>query len=254
MKRKLSASSQLSDSTSNIDVVTSIQLGEITVEVVRKDIKNVHLSVYPPTGRVRISAPRRMSLETIRLFAISKLGWIKQHQKKLRQQEREAPREYLDRESHFVWGKRYLLKIVESEGAPRIELKHKTMLLSLRPGANEQSKGDAVEAWYREQIKAAAAPLIAKWEPILGVKVRRFFVQRMKTKWGSSRPDTQSIRLNTELAKKPLECLEYIVVHEMMHFLVWKHDDRFFALMNQHLPHWKAHRNLLNAAPLPAEC
>jgi predicted metal-dependent hydrolase len=120
MKRKLSASSQLSDSTPNTDVVTSIQLGEITVEVVRKDIKNVHLSVYPPTGRVRISAPRRMSLETIRLFAISKLGWIKQHQKKLRQQEREAPREYLDRESHFVWGKRYLLKIVE--GAPRIEL------------------------------------------------------------------------------------------------------------------------------------
>ena len=140
MKRKSSASSQLSDSTPNTDVVTTIQLGEVTVEVVRKDIKNVHLSVYPPTGRVRISAPRRMSLETIRLFAISKLGWIKQHQKKLRQQEREAPREYLDRESHFVWGKRYLLKIVESEGAPRIELKHKTMLLSVRPGANEESK------------------------------------------------------------------------------------------------------------------
>ena len=159
MKRKSSASSRLSDSTPNTDVVTTIQLGEVAVEVVRKDIKNVHLSVYPPTGRVRISAPQRMSLETIRLFAISKLGWIKQHQRKLQQQEREAPREYLDRESHFVWGKRYLLKIVESEGAPRIELMHKTMLISVRAGANEENKRDALEAWYREQIKAAVALL-----------------------------------------------------------------------------------------------
>jgi len=235
-------------------VVTTIKLGEVAVDVVKKDIKNIHLSVYPPTGRVRISAPTRMSLETIRLFAISKLGWIKQHQKKLRQQEREAPREYLDRESHYVWGKRYLLKIVESEGAPLLELKHKSMLLSVRPGTSEEIKRDAVEAWYREQIKAAAPALIAKWEPLLGVRVHRFFVQRMKTKWGSSRPESQSIRLNTELAKKPPECLEYIVVHEMAHFLVRRHDDRFIGLMNQHLPHWKAYRDQLNSAPLPAEC
>ena len=117
-----------------------------------------------------------------------------------------------------------------------------------------KAKATLLKRGIASRFKVAAAPLIAKWEPILGVKVRRFFVQRMKTKWGSSRPDSQSIRLNTELAKKPLECLEYIVVHEMMHFLVWKHDDRFFALMNQHLPHWKAHRNLLSAVPLPAEC
>jgi len=254
MRQKSSASSRLSGSTQNTDVVTTIKLGEVAVDVVKKDIKNIHLSVYPPTGRVRISAPTRMSLETIRLFAISKLGWIKQHQKKLRQQEREAPREYLDRESHYVWGKRYLLKIVESEGAPLLELKHKSMLLSVRPGTSEEIKRDAVEAWYREQIKAAAPALIAKWEPLLGVRVHRFFVQRMKTKWGSSRPESQSIRLNTELAKKPPECLEYIVVHEMAHFLVRRHDDRFIGLMNQHLPHWKAYRDQLNSAPLPAEC
>ena len=254
MRQKSSASSRLSGSTQNTDVVTTIKLGEVAVEVVKKDIKNVHLSVYPPTGRVRISAPTRMSLETIRVFAISKLGWIKQHQKKLRQQERETPREFLDRESHYVWGKRYLLKIVESDGAPRVELKHKSMLLSVRPGTSEESKRGAVEAWYREQIKAAAPALIAKWEPLLGVKVRRFFVQRMKTKWGSSRPDSKSIRLNTELAKKPPECLEYIVVHEMAHFLVRRHDDRFIGLMNQHLPHWKSYREQLNSAPLPAEC
>ena len=128
------------------------------------------------------------------------------------------------------------------------------MLLSVRPGTSEDSKREAVEVWYREQIKAAVPALIAKWEPLLGVRVRRFFVQRMKTKWGSSRPESKSIRLNTELAKKPPECLEYIVVHEMAHFLVRRHDDRFIGLMNQHLPHWKAYRDQLNAAPLPAEC
>lgn len=234
-------------------MVTTIKLGEVAVEVVKKDIKNIHLSVYPPTGRVRIAAPTRMSLETIRLFAISKLGWIKQHQKKLQQQEREPSREYLDRESHYVWGRRYLLKIVESEGAPRVELKHKKMLLSVRPGTSEEKKREAVEAWYREQIKAAVPALIAKWQPILGVTVRRIFVQRMKTKWGSCRPESGNIRLNTELAKKPPECLEYIVVHEMAHLLVRRHDDRFVGLLNQHLPHWKAHRDQLNSAPLPVE-
>ena len=253
MRQKSSASSRLSDSTQNTDVVTTIKLGEVSVDVVKKDIKNIHLSVYPPTGRVRISAPHRMSLESIRLFAIAKIGWIKQHQKKLRQQDREAPREYLDRESHYVWGKRYLLKIVESEGAPRVELKHKSMLLFVRPGTSEASKREAVEAWYREEIRAAVPALIAKWEPLLGVRVHRFFVQRMKTKWGSSRPESQSIRLNTELAKKAPECLEYIVVHEMTHFLVRRHDDPFIGLLNQHLPHWKAYRDQLNSAPLPVE-
>jgi predicted metal-dependent hydrolase len=149
-----------------------IELGEIAVDVVKKDIKNVHLSVYPPTGKVRISAPLRMDLDTIRVFAISKLGWIKQQQKKITGQEREPPREYLDRESHYVWGKRYLLKVIEKDAAPEVELKHNQMLLQTRPATSEDKKQAVLEDWYRSQLKQAAPPLIGKWEPLMRVKVQ----------------------------------------------------------------------------------
>src|SRR5271157_3596802 len=165
-------------------MVTRLRLGDIAVDVVLKDIKNVHLSVYPPTGRVTISAPLRMSLDTIRVFAISKLGWIKQQQRRFQEQERETPREYLDRESHYVWGKRYLLQVIEEDAAPNVELKHSKMRLQVRPGANEDKKRAVLEEWYRDQIKKAAPPLIAKWERVLGVKLERFLVRKMKTKWG----------------------------------------------------------------------
>jgi predicted metal-dependent hydrolase len=231
-------------------MVARLDVGGIAVDVQFKDIKNVHLSVYPPTGRVRISAPARMSLDTIRVFAISKLGWIKQQQKKLKEQEREPPREYLDRESHYVWGKRYLLKVSKSDEAPAIELKGSQMLLRVRPGTNEQRRQDLLEGWYREQIKEAVPALIAKWEPRMGVKVARFFVQRMKTKWGSSNPGSRSIRLNTDLAKKPRECLEYIVVHEMTHLLVRHHNERFGGLMDRYLPNWRLLQQTLNNLPL----
>jgi predicted metal-dependent hydrolase len=231
-------------------MVTTIELGEIAVEVVTKDIKNVHLSVYPPTGRVRISAPRRMKLETIRVFAISKLGWIKQQQKKLRGQSRESPREHIDRESHYLWGRRYLLEVIEADAPPAIELKHRKMLLQVRTGSGDERRQTVVDDWYRLQLKSAVPALVEKWEPLLGVKVGRFFVQRMKTKWGSCNTAAKSIRLNTELAKKPPECLEYIVVHEMVHLLVRRHDDRFAALMDRYLPNWRHVRQVLNAAPL----
>ena len=234
-------------------MVTQIKLGDIAVDVVLKDIKNVHLSIYPPTGRARISAPSRMNIDTIRVFAISKLGWIKQQQAKLRGQERETPREYLDRESHYVWGKRYLLKLVKANAAPDVELKHSRMILRVRPGTNDEMRQAIVAQWYREQIKAAVPDLIAKWEPMIGVKVERVFVQKMKTKWGSCNAATRSIRLNTELAKKPVQCLEYIVVHELVHLLERRHNDRFIALMNESLPHWRQFRKLLNTAPLGHE-
>jgi predicted metal-dependent hydrolase len=227
-----------------------LKLGDIAVDVVLKDIKNVHLGVYPPNGKVRISAPTRMNLNTIRVFAISKLGWIKQEQKKFREQERETTREYLDRESHYVWGKRYLLKIIEEDAAPEVRLKHNKMLLQVRWGTTDEKKQTIVAQWYREQIKAAVPDLIAKWEQKMDVKVNRFFVQQMKTKWGSCNPASHSIRLNTELAKKPPECLEYIVVHEMAHLLVRHHNDRFGNLMDKCLPNWKTLREILNDAPL----
>jgi len=234
-------------------MVTQITLGDIAVDVVLKDIKNVHLGVYPPTGRVRISAPKRMSLETIRVFAISKLGWIKQQQQKLRGQERETPREYLDRESEFVWGKRYLLKVVEENVSPKVELKHSKMILRIAPGMTGETRRAIVARWYREQVKAAVPDLIAKLGPKIGVRVERVFVQEMKTKWGSCNPVTRSIRLNTELAKKPRECLEYIISHEMLHVLEPKHNARFISLMDRLMPQWRASREQLNQLPVRHE-
>jgi predicted metal-dependent hydrolase len=231
-------------------MVTELRLGEIAVEIVLKDIKNVHLGVYPPTGRVRISAPKRMSISTIRIFAISKLGWIKQHQKKLRNQERETPREYLDRESHYVWGTRYLLKVIEDNGGPKVELKHRKMILRVAAKTSDEAKQATVARWYREQIKAAVPSLIAKWGPIVPAKVERVFVQKMKTKWGSCNPGKHTIRLNTDLAKKPRECLEYILVHEMAHILEPTHSTRFVALIDRLMPQWRSRRDELNRLPV----
>lgn len=234
-------------------MVTQIDLGEIAIDVVKKDIKNIHLSVYPPAGKVRISAPLWMDLDTIRVFAITKLGWIKSQQQKLREQERETPREYLDRESHYVWGKRYLLKVVEKGVAPEVELKHNKMILQIRPATSHERKKAVLDAWYREKLKEVVSALIAKWEPLMGVKVERFFVQRMKTKWGSCSPDAKSIRLNTDLAKKPPECLEYIVVHEMAHLLEPTHNTRFIALMDRFMPKWRFYKDGLNKLPVRHE-
>ena len=228
----------------------SFQLGEIAVDVVLKDIKNIHLSVHPPAGKVRIAAPLRMDLDTIRVFAITKLAWIKNQQKKLREQERETPREYLDRESHYVWGKRYLLKLVEKEAAPTVELKHNKMILQLRPAASHEKKQEALDAWYREQLKLVLPPLIAKWEKVIGVKAGKVFVQKMKTKWGSCSPGAGNVRFNTDLAKKPRQCLEYIVAHELTHLLERHHNDRFTALMDAHMPQWRQCREMLNSLPL----
>lgn len=230
-----------------------IDLGGIVLDVIKKDIKHIHLSVYPPSGKVRISAPLRMDLDTLRVFAISKLGWIKQQQQKLRAQERETPREYLDRESHYVWGRRYLLTIAEKEAAQGVTLSASKLHLQVRPGATEAKKQAVLEQWYREQLKEAASPLIAKWEPLMGVKATRLFVQRMKTKWGSCTPGFRSIRLNTELAKKPPECLEYIVVHELLHLLEPTHNHRFVALMDQFMPKWQHYRDMLNRLPVRHE-
>lgn len=230
-----------------------VQLGNLAVEVLRKDIKNVHLSVHPPTGRVRIAAPQHINLDTIRIFAISKLGWIKRQQRKLLEQERETPREYLNRESHYVWGKRYLLAIAEADQPPTVELKHNRMILRVRPGATHEEMQDILEEWYRTQIKKTAPALIAKWEPMMNVKVQRIFVRRMKTKWGSCNPHAGTIRLNTDLAKKPKSCLEYIVVHEMAHLLEPTHNAHFISLMNRSMPKWEYYRDLLNALPLRYE-
>ena len=184
-------------------MVTELEIGGVSIDVVRKDIKNLHLSVYPPTGRVRIAAPSRTSLEAIRAFAITRLAWIRRHQRKVIMQEREPPREYIDRESHYVWGERVMLKLVERDLPPVIALKHRTLTMQVRPNTDVASREKMLEGWYRQELRERAMPSLEKWQAHLRVNVSDLFVQRMKTKWGSCSPANKSIRLNTELAKKP---------------------------------------------------
>ena len=231
----------------------TLDLGDFSAEVVRKAIKHVHLSVYPPDGRVRIAAPAGMELETIRLFAIAKLAWIRRQQRKIIAQERETPREFLDRESHYVWGKRYLLKVVEKEAAPAVELGHSSLLLQVRPECDAARRQEILDAWYREQIRQAVPGLLEKWQPLIGVRAGKIFVQRMRTRWGSCNPVSGHIRLNTDLAKKPPECLEYIVVHELTHLLEPTHNTRFASLIENFLPHWRLVRDALNRLPVRHE-
>lgn len=230
-----------------------IELGDITVNVTRKDIKNIHLSVNPPDGEARISAPERMSLDAVRVFAISKIGWIRRQQQKMREQERETPREYLERESHYVWGRRHLLTIQEAEAAPVVRRRLGKLILQVRPGADEETRKAVLDDFYRELIKHEAPAIISKWEPVLGVQVKRLFVQHMKTKWGSCNPIARTIRLNTDLAKKPMECLEYIVVHEMAHLTEPTHNANFIALMDRVMPLWTQYRDQLNLLPVRHE-
>jgi hypothetical protein len=230
-----------------------IAVADITVEVVHKDIKNVHLAVHPPQGRVRITAPKRVQMDVIRLFAISKLPWIRRRQQAMRAQERETVRECIDRESHYVWGQRYLLRVEERDAPPAIELGPRELVLCLRPGTGAARRRDILARWYRDQVRARVAPLVAQWTDTLAVRVERVFVQRMKTKWGSCNPKAATIRLNTELAKKPVDCLEYVTVHEMVHLLEPTHNDRFVALMDRSLPDWVHRRELLKRLPVPHE-
>lgn len=227
-----------------------IMLGDIPVDVAQKDIKNVHLSVYPPSGKVRISVPSRMDMDTIRVFAISKLSWIKKQQNKFRSQVRETPRECITRESHYFLGKRYLLKVIQKSAQPEVILRHETIELYVRGNSSIGQKRTVLNDWYRQRLKEIAPQYVSKWEKIMRVKVKEVGIKRMKTKWGTCNRDAKRIWLNLELAKKPIQCFEYIVVHEMVHLLERGHNERFIALMNKFLPQWRAHREELNRFPL----
>lgn len=230
--------------------VVNLQLNDISVEISYKAIKNIHLSVYPPAGRVKVSAPEGLAQETIRLFVISKLGWIRREQKKMLSQEREAVREYLGMESHYLWGQRYLLEMVELESKPKVTLEYKKIVLQVRPSASRDKKKSVLDAWYRAELKRVLIPLISKWEQNMGLSISGYSIRRMKTKWGSCSHESRTIRINLELVKKPQECLEYIVVHELAHILEPTHNARFLALLDHHLPGWKIHRDTLRKLPV----
>lgn len=230
-----------------------LQLGDITIDVIKKDIKNVHLSVNPPLGDVRISAPMSMNQDAIRAFAIDKLAWIKSERKKFLAQEREPAREFLERESHYVWGKRYLLEIVEADEVPHVELKHSTLVLKVRTGTDKSKMRALLDEWYREQIKDVVPELVAKYSGRLKVSIDRLFVQDMKTQWGGCNTSRNNIRLNTDLARKSPEYLEYVVLHEMAHLLEPTHNARFTTIMDQNMPNWRQYRDELNRLPLRME-
>ncbi|HLW08675.1 MAG TPA: SprT family zinc-dependent metalloprotease [Marinilabiliaceae bacterium] len=226
-----------------------LTLGNIDIEVEQKDIKNIHLSVYPPDGRVRIAAPERMDLDTIRVFAISKLQWIKNQQEVLQNQEREAKREYLNRESHYFFGERYLLKVHQVDAAPKVELDHKYIHLYVRPGASTEKRAEVMDEWYRAELKKIVPKLITKWEKRIGVKSNDYGIKKMRTKWGSCNTEAKRIWLNLELAKKPKDCLEYIIVHELVHLLERSHNQRFVKFMDEFMPKWRFYRDELNRIP-----
>lgn len=231
----------------------TLHIGEISIEMTRKDVKHVHLSVHPPEGRVSLVAPRATRVEVALAYAISKMGWIREQQARMLAQVRETPRCFVERESHQVWGRRYLLTLVEADEKPSVSLSHRKITLRVRPGSSTSKREEVIHEWHKALLHEIVPPLIAKWEAKLGVKVRGYYLQRMKTKWGSCNHRAGNIRLNTELVKKPKDLVEYVVVHEMLHLLEPTHSDRFTALLDRHYPTWREARVELNALPLGAE-
>lgn len=228
-----------------------LEIGNIQVEVIKKDIENIHLAVYPPDGRVRLAAPAQVNDETLRLFTVSKLPWIRRQQRKFLAQDRQSPRQHIARESHYFLGRRYLLRVVESNQPPRVFIANKTHLeLHVRPGTSATQRATILQEWCRAELKRLIPDLVAKWEPRIGVQLNDWGVKIMRTKWGTCNIAAKRIWLNLELVKKPVHCIEYIVVHEMVHLLERHHNERFQGYMDQFLPGWKVVREELNRLPV----
>jgi len=232
-------------------IVEELKIGELSIDLIRKEIKNMHLAVYPPTGRVRLAVPNNTSKETARLFAISKISWIRKHQRNFIAQDRQAPRQFKERESHYFQGKRYLLRITEQEAPPKVVLNTKTYIdLYIRPNSTTEQRQIIINEWYRAELKKTIPPIIEKWEKKIGLTVESWQVKQMKTKWGTCNIEKKRIWVNLELAKKPIHCLEYIIVHEMIHLLERRHNDRFLSLMEKYMPQWKFYKEELNRLPV----
>ena len=228
-----------------------LTINNLRVEIVRKDIKNLHLGVYPPNGRVRVATPHRVNDDAVRLAVIAKLGWIKRQRARFETQPRQSVREMVSGESHYLFGRRYRLNVIKHNGPSKVALRKKTTIdLYVRPEVSAAQRERLLRRWYREQLAALVPPLLDKWQPILGVQVADWAIKKMKTRWGSCNAAAHRIWLNLELAKKPVQCLEYIVVHELVHLLERYHNDKFIAIMNEFLPQWRSRRSELNAAPL----
>jgi predicted metal-dependent hydrolase len=234
--------------------VEQIEVNGVRVDVVRKAIRNLHLAVYPPNGRVRVAAPEHLDDEAVRLAVVSRLGWIRRKQAAFAEQERQSAREMVTGESHFVQGRRYRLDVIRTGGRPSVALRDtRTLELRVSSDATAAEREQLLQRWYRRLLRPQIAELIAKWTPVIGVDVGEWGIKKMKTRWGTCNADERRIWINLELAKKSPACLEYIVVHELVHLIERRHNDRFRELMDRHLPQWRMYRDELNRAPLAHE-
>lgn len=225
----------------------------IDIDVVYKDIKNLHIAVHPPMGRVRVAAPRRLDDDQVRLAVIQRLPWIRRQQDKLRSAERQSEREMVTGESHYVWGVRRRLKVVERPGPAHVEIDRDRLMLYVSPDRNVEQRRNVLDTWYRAQLREAIPGLMSTWESRLDTRVPDWGIRRMRTKWGTCNRETRRLTFNVELAKKHPDCLEYIVVHEMMHYFERNHGERFTKRMDGAMPDWRVRRSLLNEAPLADE-
>ena len=233
---------------------TTLEIEGLAVEVIRKSIKNLHVGVYPPNGRVRVATPAYLNDEAVRLAVISRLAWIRRKRKSFQEQARQSQREMVSGESHYFQGRRYRLDVLEEADSPSVRLVNRTRLeLRIRPGSNRQIRERTLNLWYRQQLWGQIPPLLSTWEPIVGRSVADVRIRRMKTLWGSCNAGARRIWLNLELAKKPTRCVEFILVHEMVHFFERHHNERFFERMDALLPSWRRYRDELNRAPLAHE-
>ena len=233
---------------------TRIEIRGIEVEIVRKDIKHLHLGVYPPEGRVRVAAPLRLDDDAVRLAVISRLAWIRRKRAEFEGQDRQSRREFVTGESHYFEGRRYRLDVIESTGPTGIRLRDNAwMEMRARPSADRDGREAVLYQWYRARLRERIPEMVAKWEPKIGVTVAEWRIRRMKTRWGTCNQDARRIWLNAELAKKPVSCLEYVVVHEMAHLIERAHNDRFRAILDRVMPSWRVHLDELNRAYLGAE-
>ena len=231
-------------------MTTLIEVGDQQIEVTFKRIKNVHLSVKPPNGDVFVSAPIGMKVSAVRAYALTKLAWINKHQKRMREQEREPQRQYVGMESHYVWGHRYLLEVIEGSGKQGVSIEGSRLRLNVKFNSSREEKASVYEAWSRKQLREVATPMIESWSARMGVSPAELYIQKMKTRWGSCNITKRNIRLNTELSKKPKELLEFVIVHELVHLLEKNHTRRFYDLMDKFMPTWKDKSRQLDELPI----
>lgn len=233
-------------------MTSKIQLGDVSIELTLKPVRNVHLAVHPPAGDVTLVAPTGTRVDVARAYAATRLPWIRQQQARFRAQAREAPLRLVERESLYLWGRRYLLSVVERDAKPSVILDHRRIKLVVRPGTSAKKRREVLDAWHRSLLHRVLPPLIATWERRLGVTVSGYFLQRMKTRWGACNHRASTIRINTELVKKPRDLLEYVIVHEMLHLIEPTHSARFLDLLDGCYPTWREARAELNELPLAA--